>query len=373
MDPRFVKLAKQLVTSTQVSQDDRVLLITDVNVPHDMNAAVVEAARKKGGVMMTPILNDERLAALCQIGCTSRQLNPDAASRLVQYLAADVRIALRGFGNKMEMSQVPSEDSARHGKIIGGVTMDEGIENTRWVLTSWPTPAFAQLAGMSTTAFEDFFFGAVLVDYRAMTKAAQPLVKLMTRAKKVKIIGPDTKLSFSIEGIPAVACTGEKNIPDGDVYTAPVRDSMNGHIHYNTLTITKDGQPFSRVRFEVKKGKIIKATCDSGDEAALNEMLNTDEGARFFGEFALGINPAVTQVIGDTLFDEKVDGTLHLTPGRCYDDADNGNQSAVHWDIVFDQREQSGGGEIWFDDKLIRKNGIFVPRSLQGLNSSQAA
>ena len=369
MDPRFKKLAKLLVGySTQVGKGDRVLLQTSTTTPHQMHVALVEEVRRAGGVMMAPQLMDERLSALCQAGCTKKQLAADAAAYMIKMLAADVRIAFRGFDNIMEMSHVPPEDSKRHNQIITGLCMEEAIENTRWVLTRWPTPAFAQLAGMSTADFEDFFFNAVLVDYKAMTASVQPLIKLMQRTDKVQILGPDTELSFSIKGIPAVPCTGLRNIPDGEVYTAPVRDSMNGHIHYNTVTITKSGQRFGGVRFEIKDGKIINAACDDGDVNLINEILDTDESARYFGEFALGINWGVTKTVGDTLFDEKVGGSLHLTPGMCYDDAPNGNKSAVHWDIILDQRAEHGGGEIYFDGKPVRKDGLFLPKKLHGLN-----
>lgn len=371
MDPRYLKLAKILVGySTKVGKNDRVLFQVDVNTPHDMLRAVVEEVRMAGGVMMSPMLTDDRLTALCMQGCTQRQLAPDAAAYMTRMLSADVRIAFRSFNNIMEMAGVPTDDSTLSNKVMAGLCMEEAIENTRWVLTRWPTPAFAQLAGMSTTDFEDFFFNAVLADYEAMTESAKPLVKLMSATDEVHIIGPDTDLTFSIKGIGAVPCTGLRNIPDGEVYSAPVRDSVNGHLHYNTVTITKSGQRFGGVRFEFKDGKIVKATCDSGDQAAMEKILDTDEGARFVGEFALGINWGVTQTIGDTLFDEKVGGSFHFTPGMCYDDAPNGNKSAVHWDIICDQRKEHGGGEIHFDGKLIRKDGIFVPKKLAGLNPS---
>ena len=368
MDSRYAQLAKVLVGySTKVSKNDRVLLQVDVNTPFPMLEAVVEEVRAAGGVMMSPMLSDVRLTALCMKGCTHRQLAPDAAALMMRVLAADVRIAFRSFGNVMEMSGVPVADSTLHNKEMS-LSMDEAVENTRWILTSWPTPAFAQLAGMSTKDFEDFFFCAVLADYPAMTESVKPLVDLMNATDQVHIIGPDTDLTFSIKGIGAVPCTGLRNIPDGEVYTAPVRGSINGHIHYNTTTITKSGQRFSGVRFVFKDGKIVEATCDSGDPIAMQLILDTDEGARYVGEFALGINWGVTQTIGDTLFDEKVGGSFHITPGKCYDHAPNGNNSAIHWDIVCDQREQHGGGEIHFDGQLVRKNGLFVPEELHGLN-----
>ncbi len=370
MDPRYVKLADIMVDfSTKVQLSDHVLLMTDVSIPHDMNRAVIEAVRKRGGIMLDPIVWDQRLMAAARVGCTERSLGDDAQAYLAKLRGTQVRIALRGYTNPLEMSGVPGEDQARFDKFYTGATIEQAVEHTRWVLSVWPTTGFAQLAGLTTTAAEDMFFNAVLADYPAMALAVQPLQELMERTDKVEIIGPgDTQLSFSIKGIGVVPCVGTMNIPDGEVFTAPVRDSMNGVIEYNTLTITKSGERFEGVQFIVRDGKIVRSDCKVGDPKRIEQILNTDEGARYFGEWALGINNGVTKIIGDTLFDEKVGGTFHLTPGKAYANANNGNRSGVHWDIVCDQRESAGGGAIYFDGVLIRKNGIFVLPELAGLN-----
>ena len=150
------------------------------------------------------------------------------------------------------------------------------------------------------------------------------------------------------------------------LYTAPVRDSMNGMIRYNADSMHA-GSLFKNIRFEIKNGRIVDAACD-GDAKKLNDELDIDEGARYFGEFALGVNPHVTKPMLDTLFDEKIRGSFHLTPGNAYDAAPNGNKSALHWDIVCIQTPEWGGGEIHFDGKLVRKDGLFVPDALKGLN-----
>lgn len=201
--------------------------------------------------------------------------------------------------------------------------------------------------------------------YSKMDKAMDALKDLMERTDKVHLVAPGTDLTFSIKGIPAVKCAGECNIPDGEVYTAPVRESMNGTIAYNTPSL-EDGFTYENIKFEIKDGKIIKATAN--DNERINAMLDTDEGARYFGEFAIGVNPYVLQPMKDILFDEKICGSFHLTPGMCYEDAPNGNKSAVHWDLVQIQRPEYGGGEIWFDDVLIRKDGLFVIDELLPLN-----
>ncbi len=224
----------------------------------------------------------------------------------------------------------------------------------------------AQMAEMSTEAFEDFYFNVCTLDYAKMSRAMQPLVDLMQRTDRVRLKGPrDTDISFSIKGIAAIPCDGKVNIPDGEVFTAPVRDSIKGVIHFNTPTIYR-GTTHNDIRLAFSEGRIVEAT--SSDTARLNEVLNADEGARYVGEFAIGFNPYCTKAMKDILFDEKIAGSIHLTPGSCYDEASNGNKSDIHWDMVLRQTPDGGGGEIWFDDRLIRKDGRFVVAELEGLN-----
>jgi aminopeptidase len=374
VDSRYVQLAEIMAGfSTEVRPGDHVLLQTDVSTPHDMNRAVIEAVRKRGGVMLAPMIWDQRLQAAARVGCTEQSLAVDAQAYLATIRGTKVRIALRGYVNPLELSSVPGPDQQRYDRYYYAKVIEEAIENTRWVVTVWPTPGFAFMAGLSTTEAEEMFFRAVLADYPAMQRAVRPLEQRMNAANQVEIKGPGrTHLKFSIQGIGGVPCVGHRNIPDGEVYTAPVRDSMNGLIEYNTLAITKSGERFEDVWFRVRDGKIVESGCQVGDPSRIEQMLDTDEGARYFGEWSLGLNWGIQRIIGDTLFDEKVGGTFHLTPGKAYSNADNGNKSGVHWDIVCDQREAAGGGEIYFDGQLVRKNGIFVPDDLAGLNPAGA-
>lgn len=218
---------------------------------------------------------------------------------------------------------------------------------------------------MSTEAFEDFYFNVCNLDYSKMSRAMNPLVELMNKTDQVKIVGPGTNLTFSIKGIPTIKCDGERNIPDGEVYTAPIKDSVNGYISYNTPTIYQ-GFTYENIRFKFVNGQIVEATAN--DTEKINKVLDTDEGARFIGEFALGLNPYINKAIKDTLFDEKITGSFHLTPGNSYDECPNGNQSAIHWDLVCIQTPEYGGGEIYFDGVLVRKDGRFILPELQALN-----
>jgi Leucyl aminopeptidase (aminopeptidase T) len=275
-------------------------------------------------------------------------------------------IGVRGGGNSLEMSDLKAERTqAWNSLYLQPVHLEQRVKHTKWVILRYPTEGMAQLSGMSTEAFEDFYFDVCNLDYAKMADAMTPLVNLINRTDKVHILAKDTDLSFSIKGIGAVKCSGDRNIPDGEVYTAPVKNSVNGVIHYNVPSI-ENGYKYEDVRLTFKDGKIVEATANN--TASANAIFDTDAGARYVGEFALGVNPYITKAMGDILFDEKISGSIHFTPGACYDEAPNGNDSAVHWDLVQIQTEEFGGGEIYFDDVLIRKDGRFVLPELFGLN-----
>ena len=273
-------------------------------------------------------------------------------------------IAIRAGSNTSELSDVPAEKLNLYSRLTRP-TLDYRVNETKWVVLRYPNSSMAQLANTSLESFEDFYFDVCTLDYRKMSAAMDPLAELMNKTDKVQIKGPGTDLTFSIKGIGAVKCDGLRNIPDGEVYTAPVRDSMNGIISYNTPS-EEQGFTYENIVFEVKDGKIVDAKAN--DTERINELLDVDEGARYFGEFAIGVNPYILHPMKDTLFDEKIAGSFHLTPGMCYEDAPNGNKSANHWDLVMIQRPEYGGGEIYFDDVLIRKDGIFTLPELQALN-----
>jgi aminopeptidase len=271
---------------------------------------------------------------------------------------------MRGSHNITELADVPPEKMQLIGKKMRPV-QDQRVKRTKWVVLRWPTPSMAQLAGMSTEAFEDFFFDVCTLDYRKLQPGMKALKGLMEQTDRVQINGPDTDLNFSIKGIPAVICGGDRNIPDGEVFTAPVKDSVEGQLTFNTPSIYQ-GTAFDGIQLNFKRGKIVEAS--SNETKKLNKILDSDTGARFIGEFSLGFNPRVFQPMRDILFDEKIAGSFHFTPGQAYEEADNGNRSQVHWDMVSIQRPDYGGGEIYFDGKLIRKNGEFLPKQLRSLN-----
>jgi aminopeptidase len=275
-------------------------------------------------------------------------------------------VGVRGSLNATEMADVPAERLELYQKhVLKPVHFEVRVPRTKWVVLRWPTPSMAQQARMSTESFEDFYFDVCTVDYAAMARSMEPLRARMSAAREVRIIGPGTDLRFSIAGIPVVGCAGERNIPDGEMFTAPVRDSVEGTLSVNTASLYQ-GVVFEKVRLEFKNGKIVAASANHAER--LERILDTDEGSRYIGEFSLAFNPKIREPLLDTLFDEKIAGSFHFTPGNAYKEADNGNRSQVHWDLVTIQRPEYGGGEVYFDGKLIRKDGLFVVPDLAGLN-----
>jgi aminopeptidase len=362
-DPRFDSLARVLVGhSTKLKAGERVLI--DVSeTPEELVIALIRAAR---AVKAEPfvLLQNNRISRELTLGMTGSQASTMAEIDLARLKKMQAYIAVRGSHNISEMADVPQEKSALLMSKLRPA-LDYRINKTRWVVLRWPTPSMAQQAQMSTEAFEEFFFRVCTLDYSRMVPGMKALKALMDRTDRVEITGPGTDLRFSIKGIGSVICGGEHNIPDGEVFSCPVKDSVEGYVTYNAPT-TSRGVSFDNVRLEFSKGKIVKATANN--TKALNEILDTDAGSRFIGEFALGFNPHILHPMRDILFDEKIAGSFHFTPGQAYEVAGNGNKSAVHWDMVCIQRPDYGGGEVWFDGKLIRKDGLFLPPALQALN-----
>ena len=364
MDPRIKELSELLVNySCDIQPGDKVLISYDGECCKNLARQLIKDVYKAGGLPYSEI-RDAAITREILLNCTEEQIMFKDKCDLDQMKGMQAYIAIRAGNNTAELADVPSEKLNLYSKL-SRPTLDYRVNETKWVVLRYPNYSMAQLANTSLENFEDFYFDVCTLDYRKMSEAMTPLVDLMNRTDKVQIKGPGTDLTFSIKGIGAVKCDGLRNIPDGEVYTAPVRESMNGIISYNTPS-EEQGFTYENIVFQVENGKIVKATAN--DTKKINDLLDVDEGARYFGEFAIGVNPYILHPMKDTLFDEKIAGSFHLTPGMCYEDAPNGNKSANHWDLVMIQRPEYGGGEIWFDDVLIRKDGIFVLPELEGLN-----
>lgn len=362
----YRKFAKVLVEYSCSVQKGEKVLIDQSCVDPEFLVVLIEEVKKAGGIpFVWNSVPEVSKALLC--GMTEEYAKLKTKFDLPIMKEMDAYISIGGSQNIFETSDVPSENMKIYSQLyVQPVHYDERVNHTKWIISNWPTPALAQSANISTQAYKDIFFKVCTLDYGKMSLAMDKLVERMQKTDKVRIVGQGTDLTFSIKGQPAIKCDGKNNIPDGEVFTGPIKNSLNGTIKYNIPSVYH-GKRFDDVCFKIKDGKIIEATAN-GNEKALNEILDTDDGARFFGEFAIGVNPYITKPMLDILFDEKICGSIHLTPGSCYDEAPNGNTSAIHWDLVLCQTEEYGGGEIYFDDVLIRKNGRFVVADLQGLN-----
>ncbi|WP_019391164.1 aminopeptidase [Priestia filamentosa] len=364
-DPRIQQLAKNLIQYSVKLQKGEKILIENFGLQKELVTALVKEAYEAGGLPFVS-LKDHTVDRSLLMGASEEQYELVAQFEANVMKEMDAYIGLRAGDNIFEQSDVPAEKMKIQGDTVGKkVHREIRVPKTKWVVLRYPTESMAQLSKMSKEAFEDFYFNVCNLDYGKMNKAMDALVELMNKTDKVQLIGKDTNLTFSIKDIPAVKCAGEMNIPDGEVFTAPVRDSVNGVITYNTPS-PYQGFTFENVKLTFENGKIVDATAN--DTERINHIFDTDEGARFVGEFAIGVNPYIQHPMQDILFDEKIDGSFHFTPGECYEEAYNGNHSNIHWDMVMIQRPEYGGGEIYFDDVLIRKDGRFVIKELEALN-----
>jgi len=365
MDPRLEKLAKNLISySCKIKKKEKVLIECTGSSGIPLVRILIKEIYKIGGVPYVDLKNGSVLRELLKES-NADQLKSLSKYELVRLKEMDAFIKIMASGNISELSDIPPEKMAAYMKHYAKAVTEERVDNTKWVNIRYPNNSMAQLANTSLEAFEDFYFDVCNLDYSKMSKTMDKLVELMNKTDVVRITGRDTDLTFSIKDIPVIKCDGEFNIPDGEVFTAPVRDSVNGRLTYNCPAVYY-GITYENISLQFKNGKITGAK--SNNTERLNKIFDTDEGARYIGEFSLGVNPYITAPIKDTLFDEKIMGSFHFTPGKCYKEASNGNDSAIHWDLVCIQTPEYGGGEIYFDDVLIRKDGRFVVSELDGLN-----
>lgn len=366
MDPRVAQLAKNLVNySLDIRTGEKVLIEHMDSTTEDLARALVQEVYAKGAIPFVETTN-LRIFREILLKAPDEFFNLKAKWESERMRDMDCYIGIRGANNVSEWADIPSEQMGNYQRLwFNPVHSKIRVNKTKWVVLRYPSPSMAQLSNMSTSAFEEFYFNVCNLDYSLMDRAMDPLKELMLKTDRVRITGPGTDLSFSIKDIDVQKCSGHRNIPDGEVYTAPLRDSVNGTLQYNTPAVYQ-GFTFENVKLTFKEGKITEATAN--DTMRINEVFDTDEGARYIGEFALGVNPYIDTPMKDTLFDEKIKGSFHFTPGNAYEEADNGNRSSIHWDLVCIQRAEYGGGEIYFDDVLIRKDGLFVIDELLALN-----
>lgn len=366
-DPRIVQLAEILLDhSCEIGPGEKVLIEAFDLPDAALVCRLVELAAARGAVPIVSWRNNEVLRSLYRVG-TEESIGLAGRLDRARMLEMNAYIGVRGAANSNQMADVPAEKMDLYQRLWWQpVHTEVRIKKTKWVVLRYPTPSMAQAARMSTEAFEDFYFAVCTADYKKMARDQEPLRRRMEAADRVRILGPGTDLAFSIQGIPVIPCNGQRNIPDGEVFTAPVRDSADGVVRFNTPSLYQ-GVVFDGIELEFKKGRIVRSSC-TNEPDRLKRILDSDEGARYLGEWSIGCNNLIRRPMLDTLFDEKIGGSIHLTPGNAYDEADNGNRSRIHWDLVLIQTPEYGGGEIHFDGELLRKDGKFVPADLAGLN-----
>lgn len=360
------KLAKLLVNySCKLQKGEKVLIEADVQ----SKKLVLEIIKQVYSVGAYPVvrLKDDIIKKEILQNADKKLSKMYAKYMLPVMQDMDAYIGISAHDNMFECSGIPHKNiedfTIYYSKPVHA---DCRVKSTKWVILNYPTKSFAQSAKMPSKEFEEFYYKVCTLDYSKMNIAMNSLKDLMEKTDKVHIVGNGTDLTFSIKNMPAIKCAGEMNIPDGEVFTAPIKNSVNGIVKFNTASMY-NGYKFDNIELTFKNGKIIKATSQINQEKLL-DILNTDEGAKYLGEFAIGVNPYILNPLEDILFDEKICGSVHLTPGACYDEAPNGNNSAIHYDMVLIQRKEFGGGDIYFDDKLIRRDGIFVLDELKCLN-----
>lgn len=365
IDPRVLTLAEVLCRHSLKLQPGESVLLEASEVPDEALAAIVRVLGD-AGVLPVVAIRPPLVQRQLLLGASEALMTLTGAIERQRMDAVDAYIGIRGALNISETADVPADRMRLYTKhVYKPVHLESRIKRGRWVVLRWPNSSMAQLAGMSTEAFGDFFFDVCTLDYSRLAAALQPLRELLEQTDQVRLTGPGTDLTFSVAGLPKIVCAGEYNLPDGELFTAPVRDSVNGEIQFNAPTIYH-GTSFDHVRLVFREGRVVEATGSHPER--LNAILDTDEGARYTGEFAIGVHPLIRRPMRDILFDEKIAGSIHLTPGNAYDEADNGNRSEIHWDLVLLQTPEYGGGRMELDDITVREDGRFVLPELQGLN-----
>lgn len=352
-------------------KDQRLAKFADVLLEHSLNIKEGENVVIRAGYLAKPLIDefyrktvDKGANTFVHIlsdpqrkyfmeNATPKQLENANALYEGIYEKADAVLVIEAPENTKHLSNVSPRKNMEYNKAISPVL--KTIMNKRWVLTNYPVEAFAQDADMSLEEYEDFLFDAVLVDYEKMDRDMNKILDIFDTADTVRLVGKDTDLTFSIKGRKGTKCSGQNNVPDGEVYYSPVTNSANGHIYYEFPAI-RYGNQVDGVRLEFKDGKIINARSAS-NEQFLNQMLDTDAGARYLGEFGIGLNYGIKKFIKNILFDEKIGGTIHLAAGNAYEGSGGDNISVLHWDMI---KELRTNGEIYADGKLVQKNGIYL-------------
>ncbi|MBN1316863.1 MAG: aminopeptidase [Anaerolineales bacterium] len=365
IDPRIEKLADVLVNySVAIQPGDKILIQGETSA-----APLIEAVYKKciqaGGHPFFNLILPNQEEIFYRYASDEQLLNtPDYMKYILETI--DVRIKIKGAVNTKALSNIDAQKHvlAKRGQAeLSKIFMQRSAANDlRWTVSLFPTHAFAQDADMSLSEYEDFVYGACLPDpddpvryWKRFSAWQQKIVEWFRGKEQVHIIGPGTDLKLSIAGRIFMNGDGGRNMPDGEIFTGPVEDSLEGHISFSYPAIY-DGREVKGIQLWFEQGRVVKAKADKNENVLLS-TLDTDEGSRCIGEFAIGTNKGINRFTGQILFDEKINGSIHLAVGQAYYETGALNQSAIHWDMISDLRD---GGKIWVDDELLYLNGEFV-------------
>jgi aminopeptidase len=353
-DPRWNNLADVLINYSTVTKPGEKVLITMMEIDTLPLARAVHAEVVKAGGLPQVEFQSAYLERDLMLYGNQEQLDwvPELNAYGMEW--ADVYIGLRGARNPHEFTGIAPQKITAHKRAMGKVSAMRN-ELTRWVLVRVPNESFAQQAETSLEEMMDFFFNATLRDWAEESKRYHELMEVFQAAEEVRIVGRETDLRFSTKDRIYEAADGHLNMPDGEIFTAPVDDSAEGHIYFEFPGVYV-GQQIEGIRLELSGGEVVKASAESNEEL-LHELLRMDEGAKRLGEFGVGTNFGITRFSYDILYDEKIGGTIHLALGRAYAENKGINQSALHWDIVKDLREE---GEIYLDGKSVFEKGQFL-------------
>lgn len=347
-DPRIQSLARNIVKYSLDLKKNEKLLIEVEGHENLLAKAIAEEAYGVGAIPFVVFLDKEILAIQLN-HCSQAQIDSMATYDRLRMKDMNAYLLIRADQNINELSEVHAHRWS----------------DTKWCIISYPNASAAQRANMPTDKFEDLYFKVCNLDYSKLAVQMQKLVRLMEKTDKVRILGQNCDLTMSIKNMPVSMDAGHQNLPDGEVYSVPEKHSINGFISFNTPVVFQ-GTTFENVSFTFKDGRIVEAT--SNDTEKLNQILDRDEGSRYIGEFGIGLNPYITSPINDILFDEKIWGSIHLAVGSAAIQSEGSNLSSIHWDLVYIQRPEYGGGQLWFDDVLVRQDGYFIIDELKGLN-----
>lgn len=360
ISPEDKKLAQQLLEhSTELKSDENIMIqLVGLN-GIGLIRALVEAVREIGAHPFVKIEDSETNRILLERGDSTFWEHQATVDQLPLMKQMDAFIGIRASENIYENSSVSSEANSAYSKnFLNPVHFKQRVDHTKWVVLRYPSAAFAMNAKMTTSDFYQFYYDACLLDYSKLENAMKPLEALLRETDTIKLEGVGTDIEFSVKGQNWIPCFGKRNIPDGELFSSPIIDSVNGEITYAPSVY--QGKPFEFVKLKVENGVVVDF--DSSNNDALKEILDTDKGSRRFGEFSFGLNPVIKNPMYDILFDEKIYGSNHLTLGKDYEIASNGNSSNIHWDLV------CIGADVYLDNELVRKGRLFVKDELKGLN-----